>query len=114
MNAAAKGARNERRSMAVLESAGYRCTRSAASLGAWDIIGISHRDVVLCQVKTRDWPGSGGDGDASRVYLTAHLPQDRASLATSAERLPDVRGSFEGRQKEKGRALLKSATPRIF
>ena len=31
---------------------------SAASLGAWDIIGISHRDVVLCQVKTRDWPGS--------------------------------------------------------
>ena len=58
MNAAAKGARNEHRSMAVLESAGYRCTRSAASLGAWDIIGVSSRDVVLCQVKTRDWPGS--------------------------------------------------------
>ena len=52
MNTAAKGARNEHRSMAVLESAGYRCTRSAASLGAWDIIGISSQDVVLCQVKT--------------------------------------------------------------
>ena len=58
MNHKAKGTRNEHRSMAVLESAGYLCTRSAASLGAWDIIGISHRDVVLCQVKTRDWPGS--------------------------------------------------------
>ena len=37
---------------------GYRCTRSAASLGAWDIVAISSRDVVLCQVKSRDWPGS--------------------------------------------------------
>ena len=42
----------------MLEAAGYRCTRSAASLGPWDIIGIGSRDVVLCQVKTRDWPGS--------------------------------------------------------
>ena len=58
MNTAAKGARNEYRSIALLESAGYRCTRSAASLGAWDIIGISSRDVLLVQVKTRDWPGS--------------------------------------------------------
>ena len=57
MNTAAKGARNEYRSIALLESAGYRCTRSAASLGAWDIIGISSRDVLLVQVKTRDWPG---------------------------------------------------------
>ena len=32
MNAKAKGTRNEHRSMAVLEAAGYRCTRSAASL----------------------------------------------------------------------------------
>ena len=53
MNAAAKGRRrNEHRSMAVLESAGYRCTRSAASLGAWTS-PASSRDVVLCQVKTR-------------------------------------------------------------
>ena len=42
--------------MAVLESAGYRCTRSAASLGEWDVIGISSQDVVLCQVKTARWP----------------------------------------------------------
>lgn len=57
MNTAAKGRRNEHRSMAVLEAAGYRCTRSAASLGDWDIIGIGVTDFVLCQVRTRDFPG---------------------------------------------------------
>jgi len=54
MNAKAKGRRNEHRSMALLEAAGYRCTRSASSLGEWDIIGIGRADVVLVQVKTRD------------------------------------------------------------
>lgn len=58
MNTAAKGSRNERRSIAILEAAGYACTRAAASLGAWDVIGIGSTDVVLCQVKSRDWPGS--------------------------------------------------------
>ena len=58
MNGKRKGTRNEHRSMAVLEAAGYRCTRAAASLGAWDIIGVGSTDVVLCQVKTRDWPGT--------------------------------------------------------
>lgn len=58
MNAKAKGTRNEHRSMAVLEAAGYRCTRSAASLGAWDIVGIGSTDVVLVQTKSRDWPSA--------------------------------------------------------
>jgi hypothetical protein len=58
MNAKAKGARNEHRSIRLLEAAGYACTRAAASLGAWDIIGIGSTDIVLCQVKTRDWPGA--------------------------------------------------------
>jgi Holliday junction resolvase len=40
MNAKAKGSRNERRSIRLLEAAGYACTRAAASLGAWDIIGV--------------------------------------------------------------------------
>jgi hypothetical protein len=57
MNAKAKGTRNEHRSMLLLEAAGYQCTRSGASLGAWDIIGVGSTDVVLVQVKTRDWPG---------------------------------------------------------
>jgi Holliday junction resolvase len=58
MNAKAKGSRNERRSIRLLEAAGYACTRAAASLGVFDIIGIGSTDVVLVQVKTRDWPGA--------------------------------------------------------
>src|SRR5215471_17208799 len=58
LNRKAKGTRNEHRSMAILEAAGYRCTRSGASLGVFDIIGIGSTDIVLCQVKSRDWPGT--------------------------------------------------------
>ena len=58
MNSNAKGARNERRSRDLLEVAGYAVTRAAGSMGAWDLIGVSSADVVLVQVKTRDWPGS--------------------------------------------------------
>lgn len=58
MNAKAKGTRNEHRSRRLLEAAGYRVTRAAASLGEWDLVGVSSTDVVLVQVKTRDWPGS--------------------------------------------------------
>jgi hypothetical protein len=56
MNTKRKGARNEHRSMALLEAAGYRCTRSAASLGEWDIVGIGTTDIALVEVRTRDWP----------------------------------------------------------
>jgi Holliday junction resolvase len=58
VNGKAKGTRNEHRSIALLEASGYRCTRAAGSLGAWDIIGISATGVLLLQVKTRDWPGT--------------------------------------------------------
>jgi len=47
MNAKAKGNRNEHRTMHLLEAAGYSCTRAAASLGAFDIIGVCSTDVVL-------------------------------------------------------------------
>lgn len=57
MNRKAKGTRAEHRSRMLLEAAGYRCTRAAASLGVWDLIGIGMENVLLCQVKTRDWPG---------------------------------------------------------
>jgi hypothetical protein len=43
--------------MALLEAAGYRCTKSGGSLGEWDVIGISATDVVLCQVKSNRGPG---------------------------------------------------------
>jgi hypothetical protein len=58
VNAKRKGTRNEHRSMALLEAAGYACTRAAASLGVFDIVGIGPTDVVLVQCKTRDYPGA--------------------------------------------------------
>ena len=57
MNRAAKGARNEHRSMEWLERQGYTVTRSTASKSIWDIWGYRQDGFVLCQVKTRDWPG---------------------------------------------------------
>jgi len=59
MNAKAKGNRNEHKSIRLLEAAGYSCTRAAASLGVFDIIGVSPADVVLVQVKSNRWPGAG-------------------------------------------------------
>src|SRR5579859_386123 len=52
MNRKAKGARLERKSRALLESLGYICTRSAASLGLWDVVAISDREVLLIQIKS--------------------------------------------------------------
>jgi Holliday junction resolvase len=90
MNAKAKGTRNEHRSMTLLEASGYACTRAAASLGAWDIIGIGSTDLVLVQVKTRDWPSSEemetlqGFACPSNCRRLVHRWRDR-------QRLPDVR-----------------------
>jgi hypothetical protein len=58
LNAKKKGSRNEYRSMRLLEAAGYVCTRAAASLGVFDIIGIGATDIVLVQTKSNDLPGS--------------------------------------------------------
>ena len=56
MNAKRKGTRNEHRSRRLLETAGYAVTRAAASLGAWDLIGVSGTDFVLVQVKSNRPP----------------------------------------------------------
>lgn len=90
MNTKAKGNRNEHRSITILEAAGYLCTRSAASLGAFDIVGVGSTDVVLVQVKTRDWPGALEMETMSSVPTPPncrkliHRWRDR-------QRLPDVR-----------------------
>lgn len=58
INAKAKGARAERRSIELLESQGYACTRAAASLGVFDIIAIGEVFILLVQVKSNRWPSS--------------------------------------------------------
>jgi hypothetical protein len=90
VNRKAKGTRNEHRSIRILESAGYRCTRAAASLGEWDIIGIGSTDVVLVQVKTRDWPGSV---ELEQLKLFPAPPNARKLLHRWRDRqsVPDVK-----------------------
>jgi len=90
MNAKAKGNRNEHRSIALLEAAGYRCTRSAGSLGEWDIIGIGSTDVVLCQVKTRDWPGTA-EMEALKLFPAPANCRKLVHRWRDRQRLPDVR-----------------------
>jgi len=90
MNSKAKGTRNEHRSMAILEAAGYACTRSAASLGAFDIVGIGSVDVVLVQVKTRDWPGAA-EIEAMRLLPAPENCRRLVHRWRERQRLPDVR-----------------------
>jgi hypothetical protein len=90
MNAKRKGTRNEHRSMQLLEAAGYACTRAAASLGAWDIIAISSRDIVLVQCKTRDWPGSA----EMEILKNFPVPPSCRKLVhrwRDRQRMPDVK-----------------------
>lgn len=84
MNAKAKGARNERRGQRLLEAMGYAVTKSGGSLGSWDLIGLSSTDIVLCQVKSNDWPSSVELERLTRVLRSHALPAARASLAGSA------------------------------
>jgi Holliday junction resolvase len=90
MNAKRKGTRNEHRSIALLESAGYRCSRSAASLGEWDIVGIGPADVVLVQVKTRDWPGRA-EMERLRVFPAPANCRKLVHRWRARRRTPDVR-----------------------
>jgi hypothetical protein len=85
-----KGTRNEHRSRVLLGAAGYAVTRAAASLGMWDLIGVGSTDVVLVQVKTRDWPGT-----VEMEALTSfRVPPNCRRLVhrwRDRQRVPDVR-----------------------
>jgi Holliday junction resolvase len=90
VNTKAKGNRQEHRSMAILEAAGYACTRSGASLGVFDIVGISATDVVLVQCKTRDWPGAV-EMEAIRNFPAPALCKKLIHRYRDRQRLPDVK-----------------------
>ena len=90
MNCKAKGTRNEHRSIAILEAAGYCCTRAAASLGAWDIIGIGSTDLVLVQVKTRDWP-SAVEMETLKSFSAPAIARKLIHRWRDRRRVPDVK-----------------------
>jgi len=85
-NAKAKGRRNESRSRKLLEASGYAVTRAAASLGMWDLVGVSATDALLVQVKTRDWFGTAEMETLQAFRGAGKLPQAGASVAASHER----------------------------
>ena len=63
-----KGSRNERRSVKLLETAGYTCFKSGGSLGIFDIVGISATDIVLVQVKSNHDP-SPAEIEAMELFI---------------------------------------------
>lgn len=76
--------------MRLLETAGYNCTRAAASLGAWDIVGIGSADVVSVQVKTRDWPRTE-EMETLRLFACPGNCRKLVHRWRDRQRLPDVR-----------------------
>lgn len=90
MKAKQKGTRNEHRSITLLETAGYACTRAAGSLGAWDIIGIGSTDFVLVQVKTNNWPGSV-EMETLRNFVVPANAKKLVHRWRDYQRTPDVK-----------------------
>jgi Holliday junction resolvase len=90
MNAKAKGSRNERKSIAILEAAGYQCMKAGGSLGVWDIIGIGSRDFVLVQVKTSVWP-CGVELETIQNFIAPANARKLLHRWRDYQRLPDVR-----------------------
>ncbi|HEV3330541.1 MAG TPA: hypothetical protein VG096_06150 [Bryobacteraceae bacterium] len=76
--------------MAILEAAGYACSRSAASLGAFDIIGIGSTDIVLVQVKTRDWPGAA-EMETIKAFAAPANARKLVHRWRDRQRIPDVK-----------------------
>ena len=90
MNAKAKGTKNEHRSRSVLESLGYRVTRSAASLGEWDLVAISSKDILLVQCKTNRWP-SAIELEAMENFPAPPNARKLVHRWRDRKRLPDVK-----------------------
>jgi Holliday junction resolvase len=90
MNTKRKGSRNEHRSMKLLAATGYACTRAAASLGVFDIIGIGSSDVVLCQVKSNRWP-SEVEMESIRLFPAPATCRKLVHRWRDRQREPDVR-----------------------
>ena len=90
MNTAAKGARNEHRSIELLESLGYRCVRAAASKGVFDIVAIGPSDIALVQVKSTSWPGSS-EMETLRMFQVPAGVRKLVHRWRPRQKAPDVR-----------------------
>jgi Holliday junction resolvase len=91
VNTKAKGSRAEHRTMALLESAGYACSRSAASLGVFDVIGVSSVDIVLVQVKAGSARPGSTEMEAIKLFPAPPNARKLVHRWRDRQRLPDVR-----------------------
>jgi len=75
---------------AVLEAAGYPCTKRGTTLGEWDVIGISSAGFVACRVKSNEWPRK----DEMEALKAFPVPGNCPKLVhrwRQRQRLPDVK-----------------------
>jgi len=90
MSPRAKGTRNEMRSIALLERAGYYCVRSHLSAGIFDLVGIGANDIVLVQVKTTNWPYSE-EMEALKAFVAPPNTKKLVHRYRARIDLPDVK-----------------------
>lgn len=90
MNNAHKGRRAEYKSIRLLEASGYRCVRAAGSKGAFDIVAVGSKDIILLQVKSRDWPSSS-ELEAIRAFVAPSNCRRIIHRWVDRKALPDVR-----------------------
>jgi Holliday junction resolvase len=89
MQAKAKGTRRELASRRLLEAAGYTVFRMAGSHGLFDLIGISVTDIILVQVKSRDWP-SRTEGEAITAFAAPWPCRKLIHRYRNGRRQPDI------------------------
>ena len=90
VNRARVGRYYEHKSKALLEKQGYHVTRSAASQGLFDLIAANELDVLLIQVKTRDWP-YGEEMKALRAFKVPPCCKKIIHRWRKGQREPDVK-----------------------
>jgi Holliday junction resolvase len=90
MNTKKKGSKNERRSMALFEAAGYTCLKAGASLGVFDIVGIGSKDFILCQVKSNRWPAAA-EMETLKLFTAPENARKLVHRWDDRKRVPQVR-----------------------
>lgn len=96
MNTAAKGRRNEHRSMALFEAMGYETLRSAASKTRWDFIAWNAHETYFVQVRTGRWPSPAEMED----FKQAMIPPRSSKIIhrwEQGQRLPLVKTVYDFR-----------------
>ncbi len=89
LHAKRKGTRREHASKRLLEAAGYTVFRCAGSHGLFDLIGVSATDVVLVQVKCRDWP-YGAEREALEAFRVPGNCRKLVHRWRDGQRTPDT------------------------